>query len=92
MPSNEEFIRLHLNEDPLSLALKKAPEGVDLQWCLRQIEGYAIAKKKLPELAGIDGIWYPPRISMEQCSSEATAKYKQSIVLRLGGTSLTDLT
>lgn len=92
MSSNEEFIRLHLNEDPLSLALKKVPEGVDLQWCLRQIEGYAIAKKKLPELAAIDGIWYPPRLSMEQCSSEATAKYKQSIVERLGGTSLTDLT
>ena len=92
MPSNEEFIRLHLNEDPLSLALKKAPEGVDLQWCLRQIEGYATAKKKLPELAAIEGIWFPPRLSMEQCSSEATAKYKQSIVKRLGGTSLTDLT
>ena len=92
MPSNEEFIRLHLNEDPLSLALKKAPEGVDLQWCLRQIEGYALAKKKLPELAGTEGIWFPPRLSMEQCSSEATAKYKRGIVKRLGGTSLTDLT
>lgn len=92
MPSNEEFIRLHLNEDPLSLALKKVPEGVDLQWCLRQIEGYATAKKKLPEMAAIEGIWFPPRLSMEQCSSEATAKYKQSIVKRLGGTSLTDLT
>lgn len=92
MPSNEEFIRLHLNEDPLSLALKKAPEGVDLQWCLRQIEGHATARKKLPELAAIEGIWYPPRLSMEQCSSEATAKYKRGIVRRLGGSSLTDLT
>lgn len=92
MPSNEEFIRQHLNEDPLSLALKKVPEGVDLQWCLRQIEGHALARKKLPELAAIEGIWFPPRLSMEQCSSEATAKYKQAIVRRLGGTSLTDLT
>ena len=92
MPSNEEFIRQHLNENPLSLALKKAPEGVDLQWCLRQIEGHALARKKLPELASIEGIWFPPRLSMEQCSSEATAKYKQAIVKRLGGTSLTDLT
>lgn len=49
--TNEDFIKQHRNENPLSLALKKTPDGVDLQWCLRQIEGYNIAKKKLPEWA-----------------------------------------
>jgi len=90
--SNEDFIKQHLNEDPLSLALKKAPEGIDLPWCLMQIEGYGLAKKKLPTLATIDGIWFPPRLSLEQCSSEATAKYKKKIVERLKISSLTDLT
>ncbi len=90
--SNEDFIKQHLNDDPLSLALKKVPEAIDLPWCLMQIEGYALAKKKLPALAAKDGIWFPPRLSLEQCSSEATAKYKKSIVERLKISSLTDLT
>lgn len=90
--TNEEFIKQHRNENPLSLALKKTPEGVDIQWCLRQIEGYNVAKKKLPEWAKIDNLWFPPRLSMEQCSSEATAKYKQAIAERLGIKILIDLT
>ena len=90
--TNEEFIKQHRNENPLSLALKKAPEGIDLQWCLRQIEGYGIAKKKLPEWTKTDNIWFPPRLSMEQCSSETTARYKQAIAERLGCKVLIDLT
>lgn len=90
--TNEEFIKQHRNENPLSLALKKAPEGIDLQWCLRQIEGYGIAKKKLPECTKTDNIWFPPRLSMEQCSSETTARYKQAIAERLGCKVLIDLT
>lgn len=90
--TNEEFIKQHRNESSLSLALKKAPEGVDLQWCLRQIEGYNIAKKKLPEWTNTDNIWFPAKLSMEQCSSEATAKYKQAIAERLGSKVLIDLT
>lgn len=90
--TNEEFIKQHRNENPLSLALKKAPEGIDLQWCLRQIDGYGIAKKKLPEWTKTDNIWFPPRLSMEQCSSETTARYKQAIAERLGCKVLIDLT
>lgn len=90
--TNEEFIKQHRNEKPLSLALKKTPDGVDIQWCLRQIEGYNIAKKKLPEWAEKENIWFPPKLSMEQCSSEATAKYKQAIAERLGSKALIDLT
>ena len=90
--TNEEFIKQHRNENPLSLALKKVPEGVDMQWCLRQIEGYNIAKKKLPEWSEKENIWFPPKLSMEQCSSEATAKYKQAIAERLGSKMLIDLT
>ena len=90
--TNEEFIKQHRNDNPLSLALKKAPEGIDLQWCLRQIEGYGIAKKKLPEWTKTDNIWFPPRLSMEQCSSETTARYKQAIAERLGCKVLIDLT
>lgn len=74
------------------------PEGVDAIWCLRQIEGYQLARKKLPQWADKEGIWFPPRLSMEQCSSEATARYKAEVAARLcspitsGATSLIDLT
>lgn len=46
---------------------------------LTQIEGRQLAQHKLPTWAATDGIIYPPRISMEQCSSEATALYKASL-------------
>ncbi|MBQ0074093.1 MAG: hypothetical protein KBT34_07845 [Prevotella sp.] len=81
--TNEEYITLNKDKDPRSLALKKAPENVDILWCLRQIEGYQLAKKKLPRWALTEGLWYPPRLSMEQCSSESTAQYKRDLIQRL---------
>lgn len=81
--TNEDFIIHNREADIRSLALQKVPEGVDALWCLRQIEGYQLAKKKLPVWAQTEGIWYPPRLSMEQCSSEITAQYKRSIAARL---------
>lgn len=81
--SNEEFIRLNRNQDVRTLALKRVPEGVDASFCLRQIEGWQIARHKLPRWADTDGLLYPPRLSMEQCSSERTASYKCSVVERL---------
>lgn len=81
--TNEEYIITNREADVRSLALKKVPEGVNALWCLQQIEGYQIAKKKLPHWASVKDLWYPPRLSMEQCSSEQTAEYKQHIVQRL---------
>ncbi|MDO4172717.1 MAG: hypothetical protein Q4D28_08465, partial [Prevotellaceae bacterium] len=81
--TNEEYIITNREADVRSLALKKVPEGVNALWCLQQIEGYQIAKKKLPHWADVKDLWYPPRLSMEQCSSEQAAEYKQHIVQRL---------
>jgi len=81
--SNEEFILQHQHDDVRALALKKAPEGIDVQWCLQQIEGKQIAEKKLPRWAATAGLWFPPRISLEQCSSELTAEYKQHLAEKL---------
>ena len=77
----EDFIREHADADVRQLALqaKKNPE-VDLTYALEQIAGRQKAKMKLPSWAKIDGMVYPPHISMEQCSSELTAKYKAEIV------------
>ena len=62
----------------MALRGSKNPE-VDLAFALDQIAGRQKAKVKLPSWAAIDGIVYPPHLSMEQCSSEHTAKYKASI-------------
>lgn len=77
--TNEEFIQKNRDADVRTLALKAMPDGVDATWCLRQIEGYQLAKKKLPRWAQTNGIWYPPRISMEQCSGEPAATYKAKV-------------
>lgn len=81
--TNEEFIKQHRHDDVRALALRKAEEGVDIKWCLLQIEGWQKACEKLPQWAEVDGLWYPPVLSMEQCSSELTARYKADIVSHL---------
>ena len=72
-----DFIRLHADDDVRQLALRgtKDPE-VDLPFALDQIAGRQTAKRKLPSWADTEGIVYPPHLSMEQCSSEQTARYK----------------
>lgn len=51
------------------------------RWFLQQVEGRERTADKLPTFAAIDDWWYPVRLSCEQCSSEATARYKAQIVL-----------
>ena len=86
-----EFIRIHADEDVRQLAFlgKKNPE-VDMAYALDQIAGRQKARVKIPSWASIDGIVYPPHISMEQCSSEQTARYKASIAGN--GEKIVDLT
>ncbi len=81
--TNEEFISLHLDDDVARLALRRMPPEIDTTWCLRQISGHQLAKTKLPTWAAIEGLHYPPRLSLEQCSGEATAVYKREVALRL---------
>lgn len=83
MISNEEYIEQNRDMNVRQLAFQKMPEGVDAKWVLRQIEGYQLALKKLPQWAEVAGLHYPPRLSMEQCSSEATAQYKSTLAKRL---------
>ena len=86
-----DYIREHAEADVRQLALQgtKNPE-VNLTFALDQIAGRQKAKSKLPSWAAIDGMTYPPHLSMEQCSSEQTAKYKASIAGK--GALVVDLT
>ena len=51
---------------------------------LQQVEGRQRTHDKLPTFAQIEDWWYPVRLSCEQCSSEATARYKAAIIRQLG--------
>lgn len=79
-----DFVRQHQEEDVRQLAFlgSKYPD-VDMPFALDQIRGRQMARTKLPRWANIDGIIYPPHISMEQCSSEVTAMYKAELAARL---------
>lgn len=84
------FIEQHRNDDVRTLALQgKRYPTVDMRVAVEQIEGWQQARDKLPAWANTAGVIYPPKISMEQCSSEQTARYKASLV---GGKRFADMT
>lgn len=64
-----------MKEEIFQNALKGASK-----WELQQMEGRSAASVKIPSWADIEGIWWPVRLSMEQCSSEPAASYKASVV------------
>lgn len=99
---SHELILAHLQDQVADLALhrNRFAELTDEEWLffLQQIEGYQRTKDKLPTFASLNSQlstlnspwWYPVRLSCEQCSSEATARYKGQLVA--GKRHLIDLT
>ncbi len=85
----KQFIRENLNADVPTLALKKAPVGTDVSLALRQIAARQLLHKKVPQWAENEGLLFPAHLSIEQCSSEATARYKANL---LEGDTFADLT
>ena len=89
-PETQLFIREHSSDDVRALALqaKKYPD-IDMPTAITQIAGRQVAAEKIPSWREIEEIWYPKHLSLEQCSSEITARYKARL---FQGDSLTDLT
>jgi hypothetical protein len=84
------FIDKNLDFDIKKLALQKNPfPNIDWKVILNQIEAKSKARHKLPTWFNTNKILYPKKISIEQTSSEATAKYKANLV---SGDNLIDLT
>ena len=79
--ATREFIVQHRDDDVRMLALQaRRYPAVSMHDAVVQIEGWQAARTKLPAWAATEGIIYPPKISMEQCSSEQTAMFKASLV------------
>ncbi|QIK61014.1 SAM-dependent methyltransferase [Dysgonomonas sp. HDW5A] len=76
----QQFILEHESDDIRQLALKaKSYPDIDMPIAIKQIAGRQIAKHKIPSWYQCENIIYPKHLSMEQCSSEATALYKAAL-------------
>jgi hypothetical protein len=89
-PEIQKFITANIGADSSKLALQKNPFP-EVNWIsiINQIAAKTKAKEKLPTFFRTENIIYPSKISVEQTSSEKTARYKASIV---NGDTLIDLT
>ena len=86
----QEYIHNSLQVNISKLALSKNPfPEVDWKEIINQIVSKNKSQHKLPTWFNTDNIYYPPSLSIEQTSSEITAKYKSELI---SGNSLIDLT
>ena len=86
----QQFISSKLNNDINRILLSKSPfAGISSKELAEQIDSKKRSEKKLPTWYQSDRIYYPPKISIEQTSSEITAAYKSSLIK---GGSVIDLT
>jgi len=81
----------------LMLASHKDCTPEERNYILQQVDGWQRLRGKVPSWAICEGLIYPPRLALEQCSSETTARYKALLVRRIlqgvtGERHLVDLT
>lgn len=89
-PEIQVFINQNIHTDIQKLSLYKNPfPEIDYKIILNQIEAKTKAKSKLPTWFTTENIIFPSKISVEQTSSEATAKYKSELI---SGKKIIDLT
>jgi hypothetical protein len=85
-----QFVQDHLSEDPALLLFKyQGKVNFELKAAVLQISARQKAAKKLPKWVADSRIVFPASISLEQSSSEVTAKHKAE---NLSGSLMIDLT
>ena len=89
-PKVQQFITEHLKSDITKLILTGSPfEEVSVQELANQIISKLKSKHKIPSWFTNKDIYYPPKINIEQTSSEITANYKSKLIK---GETIIDLT
>lgn len=85
----QRFIWEYREDDPAQLALsaKKYP-GLSMSFVASQVEALQKIRRKIPSWYR-EGLQFPVALSLEQASSEATARFKAALV---SGASMADLT
>ena len=90
-PEVQAFLKAHKLDSPAAIALQKSPfPELSSSVLAGQIDAAQRAKKKIPLWESTAGIYFPEKLNMEQCSSEQTALFKQSLIEP--NTSLIDMT
>ena len=92
--AEKDFVQsnLHGEVSALALQLGRFPD-LNARLILQQIAGYQSIEHKIPSWYKQQDLLFPKNLSLEQCSSEATAKYKYQLVLGLSEIrSMADLT
>ncbi|WP_439127973.1 class I SAM-dependent methyltransferase [Polaribacter sp.] len=86
----QAFIHHNLKTDITKIILKGSPfSDITVQELANQILAKQKSKNKLPTWFQTPNIYYPAKLSVEQTSSEITAKYKANII---SGDKIIDLT
>ena len=86
----QNFINTNLKSDITKLVLKGSPfTTVSIKEIAEQITSKSKCEKKLPKWFNTENIYYPNKLSIEQASSEKTAKFKANLV---SGKNLIDIT
>ncbi|KIO78167.1 hypothetical protein TH53_05180 [Pedobacter lusitanus] len=86
----QDYIQENLNADVHKIAMAKSPfPGITGKELANQIAARKKSVRKLPTWFNTKLIYYPPLLSVEQCSSELTAAYKAELA---AGNTLIDLT
>ena len=89
-PEIQQFITDNLKSNITKLILKGSPfKDVSVQELANQIVAKQKSEHKLESWFSTENIYYPPKISIEQTSSEITAAYKSKLV---SGNSIIDIT
>lgn len=89
-PEFQSFVQDHLQEDPALLLFKyQGKTAFDLKGAIQQISARQKARKKLPSWSRNPQLIFPASISLEQSSSEETAKFKSKGIT---GEKMLDLT
>ena len=80
-PNVQQFINDNLTADISRLLFKGSPfDTISIQELVTQIVSKKKCEKKLPNWFQTKNIYYPPKVHIEQTSSEITASYKSSII------------
>lgn len=86
----QDYINHNLTSNIEQLIFKGSPfEKISIQELANQIIAKQKSEKKLPTWFQTKNIYYPPKLSIEQTSSEITAEYKSKLI---NGESIIDIT
>ena len=84
-PALKAFIATHTAEEAEKLLLAAARyPGIDIPFAVEQLTARRQVRDKLPAWHANHDIIYPSRLAAEQCSSEATARYKAELAIQTG--------